>query len=49
MSNKTYEYSAETTEWDDILIARGIQQKECILEERGLKFEEHMDKYKKVV
>jgi len=45
-SNKTYEYSAETSEWEDILIKKGIRTKETILEERGLDFTEHMDKYK---
>lgn len=45
-SGKTYEYSAQTTEWDDILIKKGIRTKETILEEKGLDFTEHMDEYK---
>jgi hypothetical protein len=44
--SKTYEYSGETTEWEDILIRKGIRMKETILEEKGLDFVEHMpEKY----
>ena len=31
MSGKTYEVSGETTEWDDILIKKGITTKENVL------------------
>ena len=45
-SAKSYEYSADTTEWDDILVKKGIKTMESILEDKGLDFTEHMDKYK---
>lgn len=45
-SAKTYEYSGETTEWEDILIKKGIRMKESILEEKGLNPADYMDKYK---
>lgn len=31
MSSKTYEMSGDTTEWDDILIKKGITTKENVL------------------
>ena len=43
---KTYEYSGETTEWEDILIKKGIKMKESILEEKGLDYKKYMpEKY----
>ena len=33
---KTYEVSGETTEWDDILIKKGIKTKDEVLLEKGL-------------
>eukprot|EP01031_Cornospumella_fuschlensis_P037719 gene37719-45823_t len=35
-SGTTYEYSGNTTEWDDILIKKGIRTKEEVLLEKGL-------------
>ena len=35
-SSKTYEYSGETTEWEDILIKKGITSKEEVLISKGL-------------
>ena len=35
-TSKTYEYSGETTEWEDILINKGIRTKEEIFAEKGL-------------
>lgn len=35
-SGRTYEYSGETTEWEDILIKRGITTKEDVLLGKGL-------------
>jgi hypothetical protein len=36
MDSKTYEVTAETTEWDDILIKKGITTKENVLIAKGL-------------
>lgn len=36
MDTKTYEVTAETTEWDDILIKKGITTKENVLLAKGL-------------
>ncbi len=33
---KTYEYSGNTTEWEDILIKKGITTKEDVLLGKGL-------------
>jgi hypothetical protein len=33
---KTYEKSGENTEWDDIMIKKGIKTKEQVLIEKGL-------------
>jgi len=35
-NNKTYEVSGDTTEWDDILIKKGIKTKQEVLIEKGL-------------
>lgn len=35
-SGTSYEYSGNTTEWDDILIKKGIRTKEEVLLEKGL-------------
>jgi len=35
-TGKTYEHSGNTTEWDDILIKKGIRTREEILMEKGL-------------
>ena len=35
-TSKTYEVSGETTEWDDILISKGITTKEDVLLSKGL-------------
>jgi hypothetical protein len=35
-SGRTYEVTGQTTEWDDILIKKGIRTKEEILLEKGL-------------
>lgn len=35
-SSTTYEYSGETTEWEDILISKGIATREGALISRGL-------------
>jgi hypothetical protein len=35
-SGKSYEISGDTTEWDDILIKKGIRTKDEILIEKGL-------------
>jgi hypothetical protein len=35
-SGKTYEISGETTEWEDILISKGITTKEDVLLSKGL-------------
>lgn len=35
-SGSTYEYSGQTTEWEDILIKKGIRTKEEVLLEKGL-------------
>jgi hypothetical protein len=35
-TGKTYEYSGETTEWEDIMIKKGIKTKEQIFAEKGL-------------
>jgi hypothetical protein len=35
-TGKTYEYSGNTTEWDDILIKKGITTKEEVLLSKGL-------------
>ncbi len=32
----SYEYSGQLTEWEDILIKKGIKTREQCLEERGL-------------
>jgi phosphoribosylanthranilate isomerase len=34
--SKTYEVSGNTTEWDDILISKGITTKENVLLAKGL-------------
>jgi hypothetical protein len=36
MSNKTYEHSGNTTEWEDILIKKGITTREDVLLSKGL-------------
>lgn len=36
MSTKVYEKSGETTEWEDILISKGITTKENVLLNKGL-------------
>jgi hypothetical protein len=35
-AGKTYEYSGETTEWEDILIKKGITTKAEVLLNKGL-------------
>ena len=35
-SGKTYDYSGETTEWEDILIKKGITTKDSVLLSKGL-------------
>lgn len=35
-SGKSYAYSGQTTEWDDILIKKGITTKEEVLLSKGL-------------
>ena len=35
-SGRTYEVTGETTEWEDILIKKGIRTKEEVLLEKGL-------------
>jgi len=35
-SGTTYAYSGETTEWEDILISKGITTKESVLLGKGL-------------
>ena len=35
-TGKTYEVSGDTTEWDDILIKKGIRTREEVLLEKGL-------------
>ena len=35
-TGKSYEVSGETTEWEDILIKKGIKTKEGVLIEKGL-------------
>lgn len=35
-SGKTYAYSGETTEWEDILIKKGIVTKDSVLIGKGL-------------
>ncbi len=35
-TGKSYEYSGNTTEWDDILIKKGITTKEEVLLSKGL-------------
>jgi hypothetical protein len=35
-TGKSYEYSGETTEWEDILIKKGITTREEALLKRGL-------------
>jgi hypothetical protein len=35
-TGKTYEYSGETTEWEDILIKKGITTKTEVLLGKGL-------------
>ena len=35
-TGKSYEVSGETTEWEDILIKKGIKTKEEVLIEKGL-------------
>jgi hypothetical protein len=35
-TGKTYEISGETTEWEDILIKKGIRTREEVLLEKGL-------------
>ncbi len=35
-TGKTYEVSGETTEWEDILIKKGITTKEDVLLSKGL-------------
>ncbi len=35
-SSKTYEVSGDTTEWEDILIKKGITTKEDVLLSKGL-------------
>jgi hypothetical protein len=34
--SKTYEHSGNTTEWDDILIKKGITTREDVLLSKGL-------------
>jgi hypothetical protein len=36
MSNKTYEHSGNNTEWEDILIKKGITTREDVLLSKGL-------------
>lgn len=36
MSSKTYEHSGNTTEWEDILIKKGITTREDVLLSKGL-------------
>jgi hypothetical protein len=35
-TGKTYEVSGDTTEWDDIMIKKGIKTKDQVLIEKGL-------------
>jgi hypothetical protein len=42
-TGKSYEVSGNTTEWDDILIKKGIRTKEEILLEKGLNPEDVSD------
>ena len=35
-SGKTYDYSGDTTEWEDILIKKGITTKDSVLLSKGL-------------
>jgi hypothetical protein len=42
-SSKTYEISGETTEWDEILIKKGITTKEEVLYKKGLNPLDFMD------
>ncbi len=34
--SKTYEHTGQMTEWDDILINKGITTRDAVLESRGL-------------
>ena len=34
--SKTYEHTGQMTEWDDILIKKGITTRDAVLESRGL-------------
>ena len=43
-TGRTYERTGETTEWDDILIKKGIRTKEEILLEKGLNPEDFIEK-----
>jgi hypothetical protein len=43
-SGKTYEISGETTEWEDILISKGITTKEDVLLSKGLNPEDYLVK-----